>query len=150
MEKWYNKKNNIEKVNFISRVYSSIIFVVFLLLIIGIVTSTYNNDAVKTTLSTLITLIFGTASKSFYNGLIIAPYDFDEESFKKNKQNAKKKSMVNIVVDVLSGIAVSIYLFQFTYISNKLLAYSISTVIAICIIILSLLYFLVIDYKRNK
>ena len=78
------------------------------------------SDNLKTIFSTLITLIFGTASKSFHKALVLAPYNFDEDELKENKRQKKRNTTVEIFVDLMSGLAIFIYILKYFNTSNRI------------------------------
>lgn len=71
------------------------------------------SDNFKTIFSTLITLIFGTASKSFHKALVLAPYNFDEDELKKNVRQKSRNTTVEIFIDLMSGLAIFLYILKY-------------------------------------
>lgn len=117
-------------------VWVSIIYIIVLVILLGAIVyflaiapnpSTNDpdlkekSDSLKTIFSTVITLVFGTASKSFHKALHLAPYNFDEDKFKKNQEKKIMNTTVEIFIDLMSGVAILIYILKYFDTSNLIL-----------------------------
>lgn len=139
----------------------SIIYIILLVILLGTIVyllviapnpSTNNpdlkakNDSLKTILSTVITLVFGTASKSFHKALHLAPYNFDEDKFKKNQEKKILNTTVEIFIDLMSGVAILIYILKYFDTSNPILI----GIGIVSTIILTVLWFYVFCKSEDK
>ena len=120
------KKNKIQNdstsklVSKIATVYFALTLFAFAL-IMGVISTIvdFSDDIVKTAISSIITIIFGSSSKSLYSILILAPYNFEEDKFNLNSNNKKYKITLPLVVDLLSGVSIMAYLLMQANISNS-------------------------------
>lgn len=92
----------------------SFIYLFVLLLMSGALVSwvgsvDVKNAFLKSGVATLITLIFGTSSKSLYAFFLHVPYNFDKAEFEKNKENKILEYIGNTFADLISGITLLIY-----------------------------------------
>lgn len=70
------------------------------------------NEFLKSGVATLITLIFGTSSKSLYTFFLHAPYNFDKSEFEKNKENKILEYIGSMFADLILGITLLIYVIK--------------------------------------
>lgn len=73
---------------------------------------------------TIITFLFGTASKALYKAMILESFRFDEDKLKKNQTMNKLKTYIDVVIDIFSGIAILIYLLKYANLENPQLSFA--------------------------
>lgn len=106
------------------------------------------DDFLKGGVPTLIALIFGASSKSLYQFLVQAPFNFDKERFEASKERKTTYNIILLFFDLISGIAIIVYVLKIapqpnTYATGGIVIVSILLAIAF---ILSLIF----DGKNNS
>ena len=147
------KKNKIQNdstsklVSNIATVYFAVTLFAFALMMYILLTIVdFSDDIEKTTISSIITVIFGGFSKSLYSILILAPYNFEEDKFNLNTNNKKYKITLPLVVDLLSGISIIAYLLMQTNFSNSWIHIG----LIVCAVLLVILWFISMgNYKST-
>lgn len=93
----------------ISFIYLLVLVLMLVTLIIWVASVDEKNAFLKSGVATLITLIFGTSSKSLYAFLLYIPYNFDKAEFEKNKENKILEHIGSAFADLMLGITLLIY-----------------------------------------
>lgn len=100
----------------------------------------------KSGVATLITLVFGTASKSLYRFFLYVPYDFDEDLFEKKKENKKMRLITELFADIFMGGSLCLYIMKIAPMPSTW----VFIVIFFILIIISLILVLIHFIKPNK
>lgn len=101
----------------------SLIYLLVLVLMSGALVSwiasvDVKNTFLKSGIATLITLIFGTSSKSLYAFFLHIPYNLDKAEFEKNKENKTLEHIGSTFADLISGITLLIYVAKIASMPN--------------------------------
>lgn len=114
------KKERADKYVFVvSSIYILVLLIMSVALINWVASVDVKNAFLKSGVATLITLIFGTSSKSLYTFFLHAPYNFDKSEFEKNKENKILEYMGSIFADLISGLALLFYVAKISGIPNR-------------------------------
>lgn len=108
-EKKKKEESGDKYVYVISLIYLFVLVLMSGALISWVASVDVENAFLKSGVATLITLIFGTSSKSLYTFLLHVPYNFDKAEFEKNKEHKILEHIGSTFADLISGITLLIY-----------------------------------------
>lgn len=107
---------------FITTLYFIFMVVSLIVIILGIMAANGEEQFLKAGVPTIIALVFGASSKALYQFFVEAPFNFDTEKFEENKLRKKVSRGILFLNDLISGIAVLVYILKISPIPTYIVA----------------------------
>lgn len=133
---------------FVTFIYLVFLFISLGFIIYGIASADVKNKFLSAGVPTIIALVFGASSKSLYQFLVQAPFNFDLEKFEENKERKVISRFILFFIDLISGLAVLIYLLKISPLPTTEMAIGMIVIFIVMAILITAS--LIWDSKENK